>query len=100
MLHDGDGLLLDDGTIVGVAGKSEPLIEITAASADDLARFAWHLGNRHTDVQLVGERLRFRRDHVLEDMLSRLGARLRAIEAPFDPEPGAYAHHSDSDHGS
>jgi urease accessory protein len=97
-LHDGDGLVLEDGTIVRVTGKLEPLIEIAAASPHELARLAWHIGNRHTDVQLVGERLRIRRDHVLEDMLRGLGAGLKPIEAPFNPEPGAYGHHHRHDH--
>jgi urease accessory protein len=91
-LHDGDGLVLDDGTIVRVAGKPEPLTEISAASAHDLARLAWHLGNRHTDVQILGDRLRIRRDHVIEAMLRGLGAHLTPIDAPFDPEGGAYGH--------
>jgi urease accessory protein len=102
-LRDGDGLVLDDGAIVRVAGKPEPLIEIAAASPPELARLAWHIGNRHTDVQVVGDRLRIRRDHVLEDMLRRLGARLTPVEAPFDPEQGAYAsghHHHSHEHGS
>jgi urease accessory protein len=92
-LHDGDGLVLDDGSIVRVAGKPEPLIEVTAASADELARVAWHLGNRHTEVQIIADKLRIRRDHVLEAMLRGLGARLTEIEAPFEPESGAYGHH-------
>ena len=50
-------------------------------------RLAWHLGNRHTEVQIAGGRLRIRRDHVLEDMLRGLGAQLTPLEAPFDPEP-------------
>jgi len=91
-LKDGDGLVLDDGAIVQVAGKPEPLVEISAASPHELARLAWHIGNRHTDVQVVGDRLRIRRDHVLEDMLRGLGAALAPIAAPFDPEQGAYAH--------
>jgi len=91
-LHDGDGLLLDDGGIVRVTGRAEPLIEIAAADAHELARLAWHIGNRHIDVQIVGDRLRIRRDHVIEDMLRGLGAELRVIEAPFDPEGGAYDH--------
>src|SRR5476651_139467 len=62
-LRDGDGLLLDDGTIVLVTGQSEPLIEISAGSALETTRLAWHLGNRHTDVQIVGDRIRIRRDH-------------------------------------
>ena len=95
MLHDGDGLLLDDGAIVRVAAKPEALVEIAADGAEEQARIAWHLGNRHTAVQVVGQQLRIRRDHVLEDMLARLGARLTPIHAPFEPELGAYGH----DHG-
>ncbi len=95
-LRDGDGLLLDDGGIVRVAGRPEPLVEIRAASADELARLAWHIGNRHVEVQITGNALRIRRDHVIESMLRGLGARVTPIEAPFTPETGAYAHH---DHG-
>jgi urease accessory protein len=99
-LKDGDGLVLDDGTIVRVAGKPEPLIEVAAASPRELARLAWHIGNRHTDVQVIGDKLRIRRDHVLEEMLRGLGARLTPVEAPFDPEQGAYTHgHHHHDHG-
>jgi urease accessory protein len=98
-LRDGDGLVLEDGTIVRVTGKPEPLLEIAAANPRELARLAWHLGNRHTDVQIVGDRLRIRRDHVLEEMLRGLGAELEVIEAPFDPEAGAYDHgRQDGDH--
>src|SRR5919198_6763795 len=89
-LKDGDGLILDDGAIVRVAGKPEPLIEIAAASPEALARLAWHVGNRHTDMQVIGDKLRIRRDHVLEEMLRGLGAELVPVEAPFDPESGAY----------
>ena len=95
-LRDGDGLLLDDGGIVRVAGRPEPLLEIRAANAEQLARLAWHVGNRHVDVQITGDALRIRRDHVIEAMLVGLGARVTPIEAPFAPEAGAYAHH---DHG-
>ena len=91
-LRDGDGLLLEDGSIVRVTGKPEPLVEISAVNARELARLAWHIGNRHTEVQIVGDRLRIRRDHVLEDMLHGLGAELTYIEASFDPETGAYDH--------
>ena len=89
MLHDGDGLVLDDGAIVLVTGEHEKLVEICAGSALDTVRLAWHLGNRHTDVQIVGDRLRIRRDHVLEDMLRGLGAHLTPLDAPFDPEAAA-----------
>jgi urease accessory protein len=98
-LRDGDGLVLEDGAIVRVAGKPEPLVEVAAATAQELARLAWHIGNRHTDMQVMADTLRIRRDHVLEDMLRGLGARLTPIEAPFDPEHGAYGHRH-HDHGA
>src|SRR5690242_5928535 len=91
-LRDGDALVLEDGALVRVAGKPEPLVEIAAANAHELARLAWHIGNRHTEVQIAGGRLRIRRDHVLEEMLCGLGATLTYIDAVFDPEHGAYAH--------
>ena len=91
-LRDGDGLVLDDGSIVLVSGAPEPLIEICAHGALDAVRLAWHLGNRHTDVQIVGDKIRIRRDHVLEEMLRGLGAHLAPLEAAFDPEPAAPHH--------
>ena len=57
MLRDGDGLVLDDGSVVVVAGQAEPLIEISAKAPLDLVRLAWHIGNRHTDTQFIGESL-------------------------------------------
>ena len=63
-----------------------------------LVRVAWHLGNRHLPTELLAKSLRIRRDHVIEDMLRGLGAVLRPIEAPFDPEHGAYDHHHGDDH--
>jgi urease accessory protein len=94
-LRDGDGLVLGDGTIVAVVAKPEPLVEIAAKGAAALARLAWHLGNRHTELQVVGDKLRMRRDRVLEDMLAGLGAHLTSIESPFEPERGAYEHGHD-----
>jgi urease accessory protein len=94
-LRDGDGLVLGDGTIVAVVASPEPLAEIAAPDIATLARLAWHLGNRHTELQVVGDRLRIRRDRVLEDMLRGLGARVTTIEAPFEPQRGAYEHGHD-----
>ena len=88
-LHDGDGIVLDDGTMVLVAGETESLLEVAAPTPPDLVRLAWHLGNRHTDVQFAGEALRIRRDHVLEDMVRGLGGTATPIEARFDPEPSS-----------
>jgi urease accessory protein len=94
-LRGGDGLVLDDGAVVAVVAMPEPLVEIAAQDAAAVARLAWHLGNRHTELQVVGDRLRMRRDRVLEDMLAGLGAHLTPVEAPFEPERGAYEHGHD-----
>jgi urease accessory protein len=101
-LRDGDGLVLDDGSVVLVSGEPEPLVEISAGSPLETARLAWHLGNRHTDVQIVGDKIRIRRDHVLEDMLRGLGATLSALEAAFDPESASpsHGHGHEHDHGA
>jgi urease accessory protein len=96
-LRDGDGLVRDDGAIIAVVAKPEPLVEVAAQDAAAFARLAWHLGNRHTEVQVVGGRLRMRRDRVLEDMLAGLGAQLTPIEAPFEPERGACEHDHNRD---
>jgi urease accessory protein len=90
MLQDGDGLVLEDSGMVQVIGRPESLVAVTAASPEELARLAWHIGNRHIDMQVIGNELRIRRDHVIEDMLLRLGAQLMPIEAAFCPEGGAY----------
>jgi len=90
-LQSGDGLVLDDGGIVEVVGRAEPLVELAAATPSAFLRLAWHIGNRHTDVQIAGDRLRIRRDHVLENMAAGLGAVATAVDAPFDPEPAAPA---------
>ena len=97
-LRDGDALVIEGGAVVRVTGKPEPLVEISAANAQELARLAWHIGNRHIEVQIAGDALRIRRDHVLEEMLRGLGATLSYIDAVFDPEHGAYAH-GGNDHG-
>jgi urease accessory protein len=93
-LGDGDGLELEGGGYIRVAAKPEPVLEIEAADPSALLRLAWHLGNRHLPVQVAGERLRIRADHVIAEMVTGLGGRLTRLDAPFDPEIGAYAAHS------
>ena len=90
-LRGGDALVLDDGRLIEVVAAAEPLIEIRCRDATHLVRIAWHLGNRHLPTQIMGKGLRIRRDHVIEEMVRGLGARVVEIEAPFDPEGGAYA---------
>jgi len=90
-LRDGDGLVLDGGGVVLVQARPEPLLDIHAHDLAALVRIAWHLGNRHLPVQLLGAHLRIRRDHVIADMVRTLGGHVAEVEAPFDPEAGAYA---------
>jgi len=90
-LTDGDGLELDTGGFIGVRTAPEPIFEIEAANRAALLRIAWHLGNRHLPLQVTGERLRIRADHVIADMVTGLGGRVTRLQAPFDPEIGAYA---------
>ncbi len=90
-LRGGDALVLEDGRLIEVVAAPEPLAEIRVADPQHLVRVAWHLGNRHLPVQIMPKGLRIRRDHVIEAMVRGLGARVIEIEAPFDPEGGAYA---------
>jgi urease accessory protein len=111
LLRMGDLLELDDGSLVDVVVEPEALVEVRGNDLTHLARLAWHLGDRHVPVQVLANRLRMRRDAALEAMLGQLGARLTAIDAPFDPEGGAYAaqaaqvdhhdhaHHDHAHHG-
>jgi len=96
VLREGDGLELATGGFVCVKAAPEPLLEVTAASREHLARLAWHLGNRHLPTQIEDGRLLIRDDHVIGHMLEGLGAMLRRVEAPFDPEGGAYGEHNHS----
>ena len=92
ILRGGDRLLAADGRIVEVVAAPKDLIEARCADAFALARAAYHLGNRHVAVQVGAGWLRIQADHVLETMLTGLGAEVASLTAPFEPEAGAYAH--------
>lgn len=81
-------LITTDGDEITVEAAPEPLLAVTG----DLIRLAWHIGNRHTPCQILPDRLLIQRDHVLQDMLARLGAGVKEVDAPFTPEGGAYGH--------
>ena len=93
-LRGGDVLHLEDGRLVEVVAAPEDLAEIRCHDQQALVRMAWHLGNRHLPTQILAKSLRIRRDHVIEDMARGLGAKVVEIEAPFDPEGGAYVSHA------
>jgi len=94
-LRTDDALLLDDGGLIEVVAAPEPLIEARAPDLAQLARLAWHLGDRHVPAQLFANRIRVRREPAIEALLKALGVKTTAIEAPFEPEGGAY----ESSHG-
>ena len=102
-LRNGDALRGEDESLILVSSAPERLVEIRARSQAELIRIAWHLGNRHLPTQLLPDALRIRADHVIEEMVRGLGGTVTAIEAPFDPEGGAYHGHAphshDPDHG-
>ena len=93
-MANGDGVQLDDGRWLMIQAAAETIIEVTHTDPSQLIRLAWHLGNRHLPTETRPAALRIRPDHVIEEMLSGFGATLRTIEAPFQPEGGAYGNHN------
>jgi urease accessory protein len=90
VLDDGDAVALDDGRLVEIRAAAERLVEITAASSLQLKTIIWHLGNRHVPAEIADEAVYVAEDHVLVDMVQRLGATATPVERPFRPERGAY----------
>jgi urease accessory protein len=97
-LAEGDGLRTEAGAWIAVCAAAEPLLELRCADGHQLLRLAWHIGNRHVPAELRGRAIRIRPDHVIADMVRRLGGQVREIEAPFQPEAGAYAERAGSPH--
>ncbi|MBA1241145.1 urease accessory protein UreE [Pseudomonas japonica] len=96
-LRDGEFLQAEDGRVVRVCARPEHLLQVTCANTLELTRAAYHLGNRHVALQIGDGWLRLLDDHVLKAMLEQLGATVEPLEAPFQPEHGAYGgghHHS------
>lgn len=97
-MADGDGLQLDDGRWLKVQAAPEPIVEVRHNDPNQLIRIAWHLGNRHLPTEIRNDVLRMRPDHVIEDMLHGFGAELVRVQAPFQPEGGAYGHGHTQNH--
>lgn len=89
-LRGGDALILEDGRLIEIIAAPEALAEVRCTDPRQLARVAYHIGNRHAQAEILANRIRVRRDHVLEDMVRGLGAKVAHIEAPFEPDTGAY----------
>ncbi|MEO8101202.1 MAG: urease accessory protein UreE [Betaproteobacteria bacterium] len=96
ILRGGDLLVASDGRVVEVIAQDEKVMQANCDSPFELARAAYHLGNRHVALQIGEGWLRIADDHVLRQMLEGLGLVVTPLVAPFEPEPGAYGGH---DHG-
>jgi urease accessory protein len=102
ILRGGDLVTASDGRVIEIVSQPEKLLNVECGSPAALAKAAYHLGNRHVPVEIGEGYLRIAADHVLEDMLKKLGARVTAMEAPFEPEAGAYGEghrHAERGHG-
>jgi urease accessory protein len=103
ILRGGDLLVASDGRVVEVIAETEKVLHVECDTQQALARAAYHLGNRHVPVQVGVGFLRLANDHVLELMLKGLGARVTPMQAPFEPEAGAYGgghhHHGEAGRG-
>jgi len=101
ILRGGDLVTASDGRVIEVVAEPEKVMHVECANAAELAKAAYHLGNRHVPVQVGEGFLRLAADHVLEEMLKKLGAAVSEMEAPFEPEAGAYAggHHQHDEMG-
>ena len=102
ILRGGDLLLGTDGRLVSVIAEPEDVLNIECADTNALTKAAYHLGNRHVPVEVGDGFLRIATDHVLAQMLEGLGAKLTPLQAPFEPEAGAYGgghrHHDGEGH--
>lgn len=99
VLRDGDRLATVNGAVIEVRAAPEPVSTVACADAVQLARVAYHLGNRHVALQVGASDsgagwVRYRQDHVLDDMVRGLGMQVIAEDAPFEPEGGAYGGHA------
>ena len=99
ILRGGDLVTASDGRVIEIVAEPEKVLH---NETKDLARVAYHLGNRHVPVQVGDGFLRITEDHVLEEMVQKLGAKVSHLEVPFEPEAGAYAgghQHDEMGHG-
>lgn len=98
LLRHGEGLLLNDGRIIEVCAEAEALYEVFGKNSKHLLMLAWQIGNRHLACQVLDDRLIIRHDHIIKEMLEGLGATVTEINAPFDPQGGAYDGGHDHEH--
>ncbi len=91
-LADGDALVIEDGGVIAVKAADEDVLDIECATTAETAKIAWHIGNRHTPVQVLENGgLRIIYDHVLQHMVEGLGRTTTRRQSSFSPEQGAYS---------
>ena len=90
LLHEGSKLGCENGQVLVIHAEAESVSVATTNDRLLFARACYHVGNRHTQVQIDEQRLVYLHDHVLDDMLSLLGLVVSSQELPFEPENGAY----------
>ena len=102
LLRGGDVLVAEDGSLIRVIAAPQAVLRITPCAVHgspfDLTRAAYHLGNRHVPIELTPEHLQIEPDHVLADMLRAMHLTVVELQAPFEPEGGAYAAHGHGHH--
>jgi urease accessory protein len=95
VVRGGDVLVAEDGSLIVVKAAAQPVMVVQHCAEHgapfDLLRAAYHLGNRHVQLELRPDRLLLERDHVLADMLRHMHLLVNDDELPFEPEAGAYA---------
>lgn len=96
VMRGGDRLVSTAGRTIAVVAAEEAVSTVRCSDARNLARIAYHLGNRHVAVQVGSGWVRYLADHVLDDMVAGLGAKARRQSAPFEPEGGAYGNRGHS----
>ena len=97
-LMDGDYLRATDGRVVLVKAAAEPLTEASTTDPVLFAKICYHLGNRHTPVDIQTGAVRFQPDHVLSDLCRQWGLQVVDLEESFNPERGAYGQHVGGSH--
>jgi len=94
VVRGGDVLLAEDGSFIRVIAADQAVLRITHCATHgqpfDLTRAAYHLGNRHVPIELHPDHLKIEPDHVLADLLASMHLIVEAVNAPFEPEGGAY----------
>jgi urease accessory protein len=99
-LRGGDLLVAQGGEVVEVVADAEDLLHVECATPEALARVAYHLGNRHVALQAGPGWVRIAFDAVLQKLVTGLSAKASRLQAPFEPEAGAYAPHHRHDNVS